>query len=159
MEYTVSSETAKIDKVVYMISTTTDSYKKLTFATIQSLDNEKGSTWEQLADGLPTHYYVRGNVIGLVPPPSSTYAIANALKIYYYKSPSDMVSDTDIPWDGLYFLTDYHRLIVLGVTIKCKKEKGSDITADKNEYDMLLLRMQTDLNAIRPDSQVIPITR
>ena len=159
-EYTVSTDTAKIDKVTYWsVPTSTDSYRRLIYATIRQLDKLKGLTWESLPAGTPTHYYTRSNVIGIVPPLSSTYAVSDAIKVYYYKSPSDLVNSTDIPFDGLYNMVDFHRLLVLGVGIRCKKEMGKPWQDDKAEYNGMLLRMQNDLSTLRPDSSVIDVRR
>ncbi len=161
MEYTVSTDTAKIDRVcMWQTVSTTDNYKKLTFATLSNLDDRKGSTWESSGAGNPTDYYVRGNIVGLVPKPDGAHSFTNALKVYYYKIPIDMCSDSAEPWEGIYNLKDYHSLIVIGVTYKCKKDVGDQTW--KDDYTTFLsglARMQTDLNTVRPDSQVIPIVR
>jgi len=158
-EYTISTDTAKVDKVVYQINSTTDSYRKLTYGTPQSLDNDKGLMWEQLSAGLPTHYYLRGNTLGLVPKPSGSYCFANGIKVYYYKSFADMVSDSDQPWDGQYNLIDYHYLIMLHVSIQCKDETGLPIDRDMATYNAGIARLQTDINAVRPDNQTIPVVK
>lgn len=159
MEYTVSTDTAKIDRVCYwQVLGNTDSYKKLNFATLANLDENKGLTWEGLGSGLPTDYYVRGKIIGLVPKPAGTYSHANAIKVYYYKTPMDMLSDDAEPWEGVYNLKDYHSLIVIGVTYKCKKDKGDQTWKDDyTTYMNGIARMQQDLSTIRPDSSVIPV--
>ena len=158
-EYTVSTDTLKVDKVVFLINTSTGSYRKLIQSTIQSLDNDKGVLWESLPAGLPTNYYQRANIIGIVPAPSSTYANVAAIKVYYYKEMSDMVSDSDQPWNGIFAMQNYVDTLIYSVTWKCKKDKGENWQDDYKLYTDRLTKMQADLNIYRTDSTVINVTR
>lgn len=159
IEYTISTDTIKIDKVVFLITSSTTSYKKLSNSTIQSLDNDKGLMWEGLPNGLPTNYYERGNVIGLIPAPSATYSTTNAIKVYYYKQPQGMGSDSDEPFDSIYSLRPYHYLIVLGASIKCKQDIGMSIADDVALYNQGLQQMKFEV-ANRLDRQTtITVTK
>ena len=157
--YSVSTDTAKIDKVVFLQTSSTTSYKKLQFSSIQSLDNDKGIMWEQLPQSLPTNYFEMGNTIGLVPAPAGSYSVANAIKVYYYQIPADMVYDTDLPYNSISYLQDYSNAIVQGVIYKCKKEKGAASADDFTLYQGIINQMKQDMNNMRPDNSTIPINR
>jgi hypothetical protein len=158
-EYLISTDTIKIDKVVFLINTSTSSYRKLVFSTIQSLDTDKGIMWESLPPGLPTNYYVRNNYLGIVQAPSSVYAVTNAIKVYYYKMPQDMMSDSDQPFDGIFSLQDYSNILVYGTAIKCDQDMSKPWADEQKTYDTMVQRMILDLSAQRPDSSVINVTK
>jgi len=158
-EYTISTDTLKIDKVVFLINTSTGSYRKLIQSTIQSLDNDKGILWEALPPGLPTNYYQKANILGLVPAPASSYANANAIKVYYYREVQDMVSDSDNPYNGIYVMQDYYTAIIYAVTWRCKHDKGSSWADDYKLYSDYVAKMQADLQTTRTDSSVITVTK
>ena len=157
--YSISTDTAKIDKVCYLISTTglINNYQKLTYSTVQSLDVDRGISWESLPVGRPLNFYELGTSIGLVPAPSITYSYANAVKIYYYQIPADMSFDADLPFNGVAYLQDYSNLIVLGVSWKCKKEKGLSWADDYTQYMTILGQMKADVSSMRPDNTTINI--
>lgn len=157
-EYAVSTDTIKIDKVVFLISSSTSSYRRLTYETPNSLDTDVSPTWEQNPPALPLYWYQINNKIGIVPAPSGTYSVANAIKIYYYKQPQIMLSDTDSPFDGVYSLESYHYLIVLGTVIKCKQDIGLDASGEKQIYDIGVARMAADMGAPPPRQGVINVT-
>lgn len=158
-EYTISSDTAKIDKVVYLNTSSTTSYKKLNFSTIKSLDADKGIMWENLPSGLPTNYYTRGNIIGFVPAPGSGFCNPNSVKIYYYKKPQGVSSDSDVPFDDIYSLYPYHYLVTLGTTIKCKKDRQMDITADVQMYNTGIAQMKYDVSNEPDRAGTVTVTK
>ena len=159
MWYTVSTDTAKIDRVSYQVSVTTNNYQPLVYSTIKSLDVERGISWESLPAARPLNYVVMNNSIGLVPAPSGAYCFPGGIKVYYYQSAADMVNDSDTPFNGVTPYQDYSSLIVLGVTIKCKKEKGVVSTDEQNMYLGMLGQFKMDVNNSRPDNSVINVSR
>lgn len=143
-----------IDRVSVVQSTTTAYWKKLNSNTMPGLDRDK-MTWESYSAGPPTDYYERGDYIGLVPKPSSTYAYDTGLKIDYYKLPDEIDDDADEPFDGVYYLRPYHNLIVLGVVIMCKKDEGdwSAVQVLQAEYASMLNLMMESLR-LKPDGRI-----
>jgi hypothetical protein len=158
MWYTVSTDTAKIDKVSYQINVTTNNYQPLVYSTVKSLDVDRGISWESLPSGRPLNYVVINSNIGLVPSPSGSYCFPGGMKVYYYQDAADMVLDTDLPFNGVTQYQDYSSLIVLGVTIKCKKEKGVPSTDEQGMYVAMLNQFKLDVQSERPDNSVINVT-
>ncbi|MFA6315706.1 MAG: hypothetical protein WC648_05065, partial [Candidatus Paceibacterota bacterium] len=95
-EYSKPTNCIAVDRVSFLQTSSTTSYKKLTFATMGGLDRDL-ITWESYTSGRPLYYYERGNSIGFERPVSAVYASTSALKIDYYKYPADMSSDSDNP--------------------------------------------------------------
>jgi len=152
-EYRMPNDLATIDRVSFFVSGSTTAYKKLESVSMYALDRDIAN-WENMGSGLPRQYYERRNYIGLYPKPSSTYATSQALKIDYYKKPDDLILDTSEPWDGDYSLRAYHNLIVLGVSILCKKDEGNitEMQSLQSEYNVMLNLMKQYI-ATKPDEQ------
>ena len=157
-EYFLSSDTLRVDKVVYMINSSTSSYQKLAYSTIQSLDTDRGLQWEALPPSRPMNYYFKGNIIGLVPRPSAAYATNYSLKIYYYHQTAQLVNDDDIAFGNIYVMQPYCSLITDGVVIKCQQDKGADWSNAYTAWQAGIAAMKNDINSTRPASTVINVT-
>jgi len=144
-EYNLPPGWTTIDRVSYMHTTSTSGYKKLTQSEQVNLDRDM-QTWEIRTAGYPMYYYIRGSSIGIVPKPSGGYSHANALKIEYYKKPTDLTADTDIPFDGFYNLYIWHDLIECKVTAECLEDENKTTQADYlwKRFFMLLEIMKTE---------------
>ena len=157
-EVLLPSDVLNIDRVTFIsISGSTVAYRKLEGVTMPGLDRDN-PTWESLPAGIPRYYYIRGQYIGLVPAPSSTYAVSKALKIDYYKKPAALTTDSCEPFDGDYALSAYHDLLIKGVVIMCRKDNGQDASALIQEYYALIKQMGDEIRT-RPDIQEIIKTR
>lgn len=93
--------------------------------------------YESDSQGAPTRYFVRQSKSGgtamqisylPVPPNVST----GTVRVDYVVQPTDLASDTDIPFNGLLWLTPYHDVIVAGVVIRLKLIEGE--TDEAKEY-------------------------
>lgn len=138
-EYNLPSDCMTIDRVSYLIITTTSAYKKLAWRSMGGLDRDS-PYWENLSSGMPKYYYERGNMIGLSPAPGVSYSNQNALKIDYFVLPTNLIFDTDVPFNGDYSLYPFHDLIILGVVIMCKTDDNryNEVQILKAEYYRLL---------------------
>jgi hypothetical protein len=153
-EYARPSNCITIDRVSFLQTSSTTSYKKLELKTMGGMDRDLIG-WESYTPGRPLYYYKRGNVIGFDRPIASTYCYANAIKIDYYKYPADMTSDSDTPFDNTDYLQTYSDIIVLGVSARCLQDKmrTTESTAIQTEYIGLINAMQDIMN-YNPDGAV-----
>ncbi len=141
-EYRLPTDCVKVDRVAFInTSGSTTTYRRLEGRTLEGLDRDHFA-WESRTSGLPQRYYVRRNLIGLDPKPSSTYAQSQSLKIDYFKKPTALDSDDDEPFDGDYSLRQYHDLVILGVVIMCKHSMGESFVDDMALYKDGLDRMK-----------------
>ena len=122
-EYSIPPNCISIDRVSFLQTTSTTSYRKVEAITMGGLD-VKIPTWENNTSGKPLYYYERGDKIGFDRPVSATYASTDAIKIDYYKYPTNMTTDSDEPFEGIDYLELYHDVIVLGVVAMCKEDEG-----------------------------------
>lgn len=151
-EYNYNSDVIVPFRMSYMINSTSytvymatsAAYKKLEFKTIAGLDNDS-SNWENATPGLPMKYYERGQTYGLYPAPSTVYASTWAVQIDYYKKPTALSSDNDIPFDGDVLLYSYHKLLIYGVVIMCREDDRLDVSSIKTEYWALIQKMKEDV--------------
>jgi hypothetical protein len=151
-EYSKPPKCIVIDRVSYLQTTSTASYKKLEAITMGGLD-VKLPTWENNSSGKPLYYYERGNKIGFERAISATYASTGAIKVDYYKYPDDMTTGTDYPFDGITDIVDlYSDIIVLGVVASCKEDEGkfNESQAILSQYIAGINSMIDTLNS-KPD--------
>jgi hypothetical protein len=87
------------------------------------------ANFEAASSGTPDHYFTRypGNSndaleIAYVPVPVTSST--GTVKVWYAYFPSDMASDSDVPFDGFNHLKPYHYVIVAQVTAKIKAIQG-----------------------------------
>jgi hypothetical protein len=86
--YTLPVDFIEVQRVTY---NGTKLYKT-TWQEIDMLDPGK----DQLTtEGVPDHYYRRGNTLYLYPIPATS--VTNALKVYYSRTPVVLANDTDTP--------------------------------------------------------------
>jgi hypothetical protein len=147
-EYPRPPKCISIDRVSFLQTTSTTSYKKLEAKTIGGLDVQFTGGWENNTSGRPQYYYERGNWIGFERPVSAAVAASTgAIKIDYFKYPEDMTSDSDTPFDGVDFLQLYGDIITLGVAGSCKQDENKDNTAIMTDYtskiNLMLSSLQT----------------
>ncbi len=148
-EYDLPDNLLIIERVAYLITGTTDAWKKLEFSTLRTLDGES-SEWENQGDGLPTKYCERGKHIVLKPTPSGTHAKTDALYIDGYALGDSLTSDTSVPFNNIKFLYPYHELIIYYVVSLCYLDEGRDATFFQTKYMMGIKQLQDDL-VDRPD--------
>lgn len=122
-------------------SSTGISYKRLSYNTIGNLDRGL-SSWENTGSGLPTDYYERGQYYGLKPKPSTVYSSTFSVQIDYYMTASTMSADTDVPFNGDVTLSAYHKLLIMGVVIMCRRDMGIPIQDIEQLYYALLSKMK-----------------
>lgn len=82
----------------------------------------KNPKWRDDDLDLPVFYYVRDNVIGLYPCP--TTARTNGLRIDMYRRPDAMTADADIPFEETKEMYPYHESICFDVAANCKFDDG-----------------------------------
>jgi len=81
--------------------------------------------------GDPVEYYLRQSTSGANPlelgvsPVPSVSTQEGTLAIRYYGQPTDLSSDTDVPFNGLNHLFQYHHALVYYVSAKIKIIEGS----------------------------------
>jgi len=123
-EYRLPSDCQNIIRVGYLVSGSTDAYKKLPYTTIAGQDKENGY-WQNLADGIPKEYYRRADYIGLVPAPSAAYSGTDYIQLDYNTRASSVSLTTDVPLNGNYNLYAFHQAIIYGVAAMCEYDKGN----------------------------------
>lgn len=135
-------------RVSYFNPAATSTFRRLDFFSIAGLDTNLLS-WEATTDGLPRKYYLRGNKIGLHPPPSAFYSTTtwNCLQIDYIVNPTDVTTDTlsNIPFNGFRQLFAFHRVIIAGVEALLT---GNSVMYER--YFALLVKMDKKIRD-RPD--------
>lgn len=72
-------------------------YKQLYPRTIKWLD-ENRPHWRTEGPGTPRYYYQNGNILGLVPAPST--AVTSGGWLYFGQKPPDMTADGNFPFGG-----------------------------------------------------------
>lgn len=103
--YTLPDNILKIDYdggTAYYDGTRTN---RLDLVTRQYLDNYEGN-WRDALKGTPLFYYMNNQLLGLYPKPDT--AVVNGIIIYYIVKPTDLVNDTDIPFNSNRMLDTYH---------------------------------------------------
>ena len=154
-EYAKPPKCIVIDRVSYLQTTSTTSYKKLEPITMGGLD-VKFPTWEYNTSGRPLYYYERNDSIGFDRPVSAAYVSTSAIKVDYYKYTTDMTVGTDYPFDNITNLVDiYSDLIILGVVASCKEDEGkiAESQAIMAQYIAGINSMIDTLNS-KPDQNV-----
>jgi hypothetical protein len=90
--------------------------------------------WETATTGLPNQYYWRGDVIGLTPIPSATYAGANKLRILYSYSPPEFSDDSTTSGLPQWFDPAIISYAVWRCFLKGRDEQRA--TVARSEYDL-----------------------
>lgn len=93
-------------------------------------------TWPNLTADKPKTYYFDAsnrNVV-LVPPPSSTYAVSNALKVWEVRIPTAMTGDTSVPFDNTLLMKAYHMAIVHWTVAICFMDNGDQESLAKSKF-------------------------
>lgn len=156
-EYSKPPKCISIDRVSFLQTSSTSSYKKLEAATMGGLD-VKFPTWEYNTSGRPLYYYERGAYIGFDRAVSSTYASTGAVKVDYFKYAEDMDSDDDIPFDGITYLELYHDVLVLGVSAMCLDDSNSAKAAAVQSEYLAKVNLMLQSLQLKSDQQVQKIT-
>lgn len=124
--YALPSDWLSSDRVSYAIlplTSATTNYRILEYWTIAGMD-EKQPGWENSQQSYPSRYMYYDDDIILWPPPSTTYAGADYLKVDYSVRPSTMTDDTDVPYNEKTNLYPYHSAIVWYVLSLCYSDTG-----------------------------------
>lgn len=93
-------------------------------------------TWPNLQPDKPrTYYFDASNArIVLVPAPSATYAITNALKVWEVQIPTAMTSDASIPFDANLLMRAYQMSLVHWVVAICFMDNGDPESLGKSKF-------------------------
>jgi hypothetical protein len=104
--------------------------RKLWQTTLRDLDiqSEYGFIQDKWQDwsGQPKYYYLRSELMGIVPKVGSAYD-SKTLTIYGTRKPTTLASSTDVPYENLTKYYPWHDLIVEGMMWHLK-------LADENEF-------------------------
>lgn len=128
---------------VIEVQRVTLNWTRLVRTTWQELDMLDPSRDTGQSAGVPDHFWVNGNIIGVYPPPAKDYLTPNGMWIYYSCTPTVLVNDNDIPELPLAF----HEDIVLRVIAK-GHEQVEDWQASQgklSEYDKSITLTQAQL--------------
>lgn len=93
-------------------------------------------TWPNLDSGKPVTFYFDAsnqNLI-LVPPPSSTYAITNALKVWEVRIPTALTTDSSVPFNANNLMRAYHMAIVHDTVATCFIDNGDPESLGKSKF-------------------------
>lgn len=153
-EYTYPDDMIIPFRISFMVlGSTPPAYKKLEWNSLAILDSNN-SSWESSVAGLPTKYYERGNIYGIVPPASAIYTSTNTypIRINYFGRAKKLTVDTDHVFNGISYLYPYNELIVQGVVVMCLRDRGVDVTNIETKYYTLLKSMADDIK-LRPDAK------
>lgn len=110
---------------------------------MKSPDTERSST------GKPTRYYVREQKdgddpleFGVIPVPTSSST--GTVVMHYIAQPSDLSSDSDVPFNGYSHLIPYHQVLVWGAVLRIKliEAKTNEATAYAQLYDRSIQSMK-----------------
>lgn len=134
---------------VYIInksSSNRTSYTKLLYTEYAALDKNQ-TAWDDVDRDEPTHYFLEYTtssvILHLYPLVDVSHAGTDWLKTYYIPKMYDMSLSTDIPFNGLSYLTPYHGMLADYGVAKCSRNISS--------LDMLTLiieRIKSDLKII-----------
>jgi hypothetical protein len=126
-----------------------DALKPITQARLVLSDNE----WRDKT-GTPSHYYVRGDMLGF----DRKISAGDTIKFYQIER-SVTLSGAVVPFNGDYRLINFRKLIVDYVVAQCWYKKGEDTKGDRfwNKYlyglDSMKSLLGIDMDSI---SQIIP---
>lgn len=92
--------------------------------------------WANLDPAKPeTWFFDASNAqIVLVPAPSSTYAITNALKVWEVRIPAALSSDSSVPFDASALMKAYHMSLVYWVVAQCLMDDGTPEALQKARF-------------------------
>lgn len=92
--------------------------------------------WENLDAGAPqTWFYDATNQqINLIPTPDSNNAITNGLEVTEVRTPADVSSSSDIPFDSNNQMVPYHMAIVHWVVAQCWLDDGTPEALSKSKF-------------------------
>ena len=137
--------------------------RKLWYTTMKDLDLESsyGNIEDQWTDwsGQPTRYYVRKNVIGLVPKVSAAYA-SKTIEIFAKQNMTDLASSTDVPFDNYTKYYPWHEMVIEHMLWKLKLADGDDgWQAHRNEFYVLDKSLKKFINEEPDELPNIPLVR
>jgi hypothetical protein len=93
-------------------------------------------SWPNYSSSLPTQFFydVSNRQLVLVPPPSSDYATAGALKVWEVRTPTPLAGDSSEPFDGNVTMRAYTRAVVHGVVALCLMDNGDPESLAKVKF-------------------------
>lgn len=92
--------------------------------------------WPNLSPGKPKGYFFdasNGQIV-LVPAPSATYAIADALKVWEVQIPVAMTGDSSVPFGANSWMKAYHMALVHYVVSLCFMDNGDPDSLQKARF-------------------------
>ncbi len=116
-------------------------------------DSEKGVVdgspdFERSSAGAPIRYFVRqsksgGTALQISYLPVPTSASTGTIRVDYVVQPTDLSSDSDVPFEGQLHLLPYHQALSYGVTMRIKLWKGEveEAQAYAQLYDRMIQAM------------------
>lgn len=132
--------------IINVSSSARTSYTKIMLTDFAKLDKEQAA-WDDVDRDEPMNYYLQyttHNVtIHLYPMVDSVHTGTDYLRIDYISNIADMSADSDIPFNNLSFMVNYHDLLVDFAVWKCLGDIGK-----LSIFEAGLEMLRKDLNVI-----------
>ncbi len=131
----VQLDTDTMDIIRVDIMNSSGEWKKLNGIFRDQLDFEDPN-WQQRDDGEPLTYWWdgTGQIIHLVPAPSSDWAQTNGLRVWEVQKPADMALSSDVPFGSNAAMIPYHMAIVHDVAADCWQDDGTPEALQKARF-------------------------
>jgi hypothetical protein len=125
-------------------------------AELDIISSQSANSWQNWS-GPPARYidqYPQDDTITIVPTPTDTGIL---ISIEYMGQPSELVNDTDIPFNAQTNLYSFHDLIVAGVVYRCMLEDKNQFYIEwKSIYETGMKRLKEFVNKM-PDTLMTTI--
>jgi hypothetical protein len=144
---TVETLTPTVDTAEVTVDTAVLDIKRVTLTesdgTITNLEGRSREdldfydpTWPNLDPGKPKTWYfdASNRQVVLVPAPSSTYAIANALKVWEVCIPTALSGDSSEPFDANALMKAYHMAVVYWIVAQCLMDNTDAESLAKSKF-------------------------
>lgn len=163
LEYDMSSDYAKI-KSVWVKDAGDDDYIQLVPVSMETLTNwaRRGiisRPWMDETADKPTHWYPRPGEGKFGVYPKFNAAVTSGIKIYYEDQITEMTASTDVPFNSIYRLYNFHRLIVYGVLANIAPTLGLDTQYWTQKYEAGKAKMKNKLDTDAEDIMTFELTR
>lgn len=159
-EVTVDSDTLNILRVTLTLGT--GSVKVIEGITREELDY-RYPNWMNLGSGEPDVYWFDATnaKINLVRAPDSSNATTNGLSVWEVQKPTDLASDSDIPFDSNTPMVPYHMAIAHWVVAQCWMDDAtpealakarfhrSEVLERPGEFEKHIMRIRADFDMPR----------
>lgn len=163
LEYSMGSDYAKIISV-WAKDASDDDYTELVPTSMQALSNlvDRGiiaGPWMDKTADKPTHWYPRTGEGKFGVYPKFNAAVTSGLKIYYEDQITEMTASTDIPFNSIYHLYNFHRVIVYGVLANISPTLGLDTKYWSDKYEAGKAQMKNKLESDDEDLLTFSLDR